>query len=88
MAATITRIVSIIPAQDDGMLELDCVLAINVTDKIATVVTYVGDKWAPLVTEELGINEIEITPDNKLRVFVSTVEGKEWKACFIPGPNH
>ena len=88
MAATITRIVATIPVPDGVMLELDCVLVINVTDEIATVVTYVGDNWAPLVTEGLGINEIEKTPDNKLGVFVTTVEGKEWKACFIPGPNH
>lgn len=88
MAATITNISTIIPAPDDGLLELDCILAINITDKTCSAVIWNGGDWDELVSSIGHISEVQPTPEGSLVVLVNTIEGKEWKVCVVPGPNH
>lgn len=91
MAATITKISTIIPGPDGGLLDFDCILAINITDRTCSAVIWndYNRDWGILVsTSGHIISAVDVTPDGNLIVSVATTEGKEWKVCFVPGPNH
>ena len=90
MAATITRIDTRIPLPSGGLLEWDCILAINITDGVCSAVIWNGTQWSTAAGSSNRITEVvqNQNADNELIVFVNTIKGKEWKVCCVPGPNH
>lgn len=88
MAATITNISTRIPLPSGVLLELDCILAINITDGICSAVIWNGTQWSTTTGSGNRIAQVIQNADNELVVLVHTTEGREWKVCFVPGPNH
>ena len=88
MAATITNISTRIPSPSGGLLELDCILAINITDGVCSAVIWNGTQWSTAAGSSNRIIQVIQNADNELVVRVNTTEGREWKVCCVPGPNH